>query len=249
MKHLKFPSNNANLVVIPSNEKGTGFLRTCYDQDILEHMISKEDFQDIVDQASKVVAKVYSKKRLADTAEIDGYKTLLSIIAFLLGMAFMVMIYVAIDQQIIWMMQSAYGAMSGAFLIIGSLALYECFRDGSKKFIKFNNAVKVNLDRYFEKTNQRLADKGLVWSVQEGHYWIECRINIDIDRMRTTPNQNFFTQDRITTNQETDFNDLKNIGNKRASDETKKPYSRGSEPEMEDQLTPKKNPRTSTAQF
>ena len=44
MKHLKFPSNNANLVVIPSNEKGTGFLRTCYDQDILEHMISKEDF-------------------------------------------------------------------------------------------------------------------------------------------------------------------------------------------------------------
>jgi hypothetical protein len=50
------------------------------------------------------VAKVYSKKRLADTAEIDGYKTLLSIIAFLLGMAFMVMIYVAIDQQIIWMM-------------------------------------------------------------------------------------------------------------------------------------------------
>ena len=53
----------------------------------------------------------------------------------------------------------------------------------------------------------------------------------------------------MTTNQETDFNDLKNIGNKRTSDETKKPYSRGSEPEMEDQLTPKRNPRTSTAQF
>lgn len=31
MKNLKFPSNNMNLVVIPSNEKGTGFLRTCYD--------------------------------------------------------------------------------------------------------------------------------------------------------------------------------------------------------------------------
>ena len=187
MKHLKFPSNNANLVVIPSNEKGTGFLRTCYDEDILEHIISKDDFQDIVDQASKVVAKVYSKKRLADTAVIDGYKTLLSTIAFLLGMAFMAMIYIAIDQQIIWMMQAAYGAMSGAFLIIGSLALYECFRDGSKKFIKFNNAVKLNLDRYFEKTNQKLNDKGLVWSVQEGHYWIECRIVKDIDRMRTTP--------------------------------------------------------------
>lgn len=44
MKHLKFPSNNANLVVIPSNEKGTGFLRTCYDENILNNIISKDEF-------------------------------------------------------------------------------------------------------------------------------------------------------------------------------------------------------------
>lgn len=40
MKNLKFPSNTQHLVVIPSNEKGTGFLRTCYDKDILEGIIS-----------------------------------------------------------------------------------------------------------------------------------------------------------------------------------------------------------------
>jgi hypothetical protein len=51
------------------------------------------------------------------------------------------------------MMQAGYGSMGASFLIMSSLALYECLRDGSKKFIKFNSAVKVGLDKYFEKIN------------------------------------------------------------------------------------------------
>lgn len=42
MKTLKFPENNHNLVVVPSNEKGTGFLRTCYDSDILAGILTKD---------------------------------------------------------------------------------------------------------------------------------------------------------------------------------------------------------------
>jgi hypothetical protein len=49
MKHLKFPSNTQNLVVVPSNEKGTGFLRTCYDKQNLEGVLTKEEFQDVID--------------------------------------------------------------------------------------------------------------------------------------------------------------------------------------------------------
>lgn len=44
MKALKFPENSQTLVVIPSNEKGTGFLRTCYDADILEGLLTKDQF-------------------------------------------------------------------------------------------------------------------------------------------------------------------------------------------------------------
>eukprot|EP00349_Pseudokeronopsis_sp_Brazil_P004356 CAMPEP_0202960782 /NCGR_PEP_ID=MMETSP1396-20130829/4936_1 /ASSEMBLY_ACC=CAM_ASM_000872 /TAXON_ID= /ORGANISM="Pseudokeronopsis sp., Strain Brazil" /LENGTH=40 /DNA_ID= /DNA_START= /DNA_END= /DNA_ORIENTATION= len=39
MKELKFPDNNENLVIIPSNNKGTGFMRTCYIEEILEGVI------------------------------------------------------------------------------------------------------------------------------------------------------------------------------------------------------------------
>jgi hypothetical protein len=44
MKALKFPENSPNLVVIPSNEKGTGFLRTCYDEGILKNIMDKDTF-------------------------------------------------------------------------------------------------------------------------------------------------------------------------------------------------------------
>ena len=31
MAHIKFPENSPSLVIIPSNKKGTGFIKTCYD--------------------------------------------------------------------------------------------------------------------------------------------------------------------------------------------------------------------------
>jgi hypothetical protein len=149
MKTLKFPENNPNLVVIPSNEKGTGFLRTCYDSDILGGLLHKDEFQLIVDNASKVVAKVYSKKRLADTADIGYYKLLLSFVAVVLAILFLALIYIGIEQQNYFLEVSAYCTVTMSFLIIIILSLYECFRDSSKKFIKFNKSVKEQLDIYF----------------------------------------------------------------------------------------------------
>lgn len=41
---MKFPANTKNLVIIPSNEKGTGFLRTSYDKEILEGIMDSKEF-------------------------------------------------------------------------------------------------------------------------------------------------------------------------------------------------------------
>ena len=86
-------------MVVPSNEKGTGFLRTCYSSEILDGIMDNEEFQAICDAASKVVGRVYSKKRLADTAQIDNYKILLSVISVLLTGIYLGLIYLAIVQD------------------------------------------------------------------------------------------------------------------------------------------------------
>lgn len=96
MKTLKFPENSTQLVVVPSNEKGTGFLRTCYDPQYLTGIMSESDFLYYIDAASKVVAKVYSQKRIADTTGISKPKLILLSLSVILAFLFMILIYLAI---------------------------------------------------------------------------------------------------------------------------------------------------------
>lgn len=95
-----------------------------------------------MDKASKVVAKVYSKKRLADTAGIESYKVWLSFIAILLAVLFLSMIYMAVDLENLLLQIIAYCIIFASIFIIIALSIYECFRDSSKKFIKFSESVK-----------------------------------------------------------------------------------------------------------
>jgi hypothetical protein len=99
------------------------------------------------------VAKVYSKKRLADTAGIEKYKITLCVIACLLACIFLIVIYVAISTDNLWLAISAYGNIGTAFFITLPLALNECFRNSKSKFINFNQSVKQSLEEYFEQVN------------------------------------------------------------------------------------------------
>lgn len=111
---------------------------------------------------------------------------MLSFVAVLLAILFLGMIYIAIDQENYILGVVAYCVMTMSFLIIVILSLYECFRDSSKKFIKFNKTVKEQLDLYFAQVNIMSESIGVEWSVMYGHYWIECKITKEVDRMRTT---------------------------------------------------------------
>ena len=66
MNHIKFPENSPNLVVVPSNKEGTGFLKHCYDERYLCDHISEEEFEKVVDLSAKIAAKAFSKKRIMD---------------------------------------------------------------------------------------------------------------------------------------------------------------------------------------
>jgi hypothetical protein len=90
--------------------------------------------------------------------------------------------------------------MTMSFLIILLLSFYECFRDSSNKFIHFNKTVKEKLDVYFADMNMKHELLGLDWSTMYGHYWIECKIIKEFDRMRTTNTQGYFaTHERLLT--------------------------------------------------
>jgi hypothetical protein len=60
------------LVIIPSNVKGTGFLRNTYEDQkpYIGGLLNKKEFNDIVDKASKLTALVYSHNRKKDVEGI-----------------------------------------------------------------------------------------------------------------------------------------------------------------------------------
>lgn len=47
-KVIPIPKSNNETIIIPSNDKGTGFLETCYDHNALRGVIDKNHFDKVV---------------------------------------------------------------------------------------------------------------------------------------------------------------------------------------------------------
>jgi len=47
-KVIPIPKSNNETVIIPSNDKGTGFLETCYDHNALKGVLTKAHFDKVV---------------------------------------------------------------------------------------------------------------------------------------------------------------------------------------------------------
>lgn len=73
MEHMLFPENNEDMMIIPSNKTGTGFLNHCYEPKYLKNHISELEFNSVVLESSRIAANAYSKKRLKDK---EGIKPL-----------------------------------------------------------------------------------------------------------------------------------------------------------------------------
>ena len=67
MENMEFPKNSNEIIIIPSNSKGTGFIKTCYDPR-LKGIMSENEFKFVIEQAAKINAKAYSEKRIGDDA-------------------------------------------------------------------------------------------------------------------------------------------------------------------------------------
>jgi hypothetical protein len=139
--------------------------------------MDEKEFLTNVDAISKVVGRIYSRKRLADTAGIDRFKVIMLGISFLLSIIFLLMIYAAIHYDSTSLEVTAYAIVSSAFLIMLSLSLFECLRSSDNNFLSFNTLVKKELNIFLAKINPTFEPRGLEWFVIDGHYWIELRIN------------------------------------------------------------------------
>ena len=67
------PLSSEALVIVPSNIKGTGFLRNTYDlnHEFIGGLLNREEFNEVIDKASKMTAMVYSHNRHKDVEGVS----------------------------------------------------------------------------------------------------------------------------------------------------------------------------------
>ncbi len=180
MEHLEFPENTPNRLVVPSNEKGTGFLLTCYDHRILNGVIKEAEFNFVIEQAAKINSRVYSQKRIGDTASIPKNMVTLLILGYFLTVIFFVLIYIGMEMENYLIEYVAYFVQLAAVMLVVSTSLMNyCMKHESSK-VKFSDNVKRALDDYFSKINTIYEPRGMHWWVVKGHYWMELHIRDDV---------------------------------------------------------------------
>lgn len=62
MDLMLFPQNTKDMVIVPSNKEGTGFLNHCYEARYLKGFCSEMEFNAIVLICSRIAARSYSNK-------------------------------------------------------------------------------------------------------------------------------------------------------------------------------------------
>mmetsp|Transcript_16962 Transcript_16962/g.12132 ORF Transcript_16962/g.12132 Transcript_16962/m.12132 type:complete len:151 (+) Transcript_16962:164-616(+) len=142
----------------------------------LKGLMTKEEFESVVDMSSKLVAKVYSHNRHKD---IEGLSwgiiiTLGFTTALLFAYFFMIFYGIRDDNQKLRIV--AYLLLSVSVIVTSIIGVMNVWARPDK-YKPFKEMVKKTLASFFDRINGKMGVRGLEFSVPENHYWIEIKIN------------------------------------------------------------------------
>jgi len=171
------PSNHEE-VRIPSNMKGTGFLRKKFgeNKEFLWGLIDEKEFDIQIDTISKMTAEAYSFHRKKSVEVVEPVTVaMLALTSLMMAIYFFLIYYGAFndDRSMIVASYFLFGISMLVTIVIGIIN----FMKRPDQNIKFTDLVRKSLLQYFDKLNNKFSKQGLSFNVYENHYWIEIKIN------------------------------------------------------------------------
>jgi hypothetical protein len=163
MDNILFPENSEDLVIIPSNKEGTGFLNHCYSKKYLHCFLHEEEFNHIVLSSSKLAANAYSRKRILDKMGIpQKVKVQMNIAVFLAACS---LVTILISNQTVKNMRDNALALSQVFLaptmLIMMLITARNWKEQNTQLLSFDEMVKIDMDNFYKRINIVLAERGV----------------------------------------------------------------------------------------
>lgn len=171
----EIPITTPSRIVVQSREQSYTFDKGTYREDYLRHIISKSEYEKIIQEASKLMGQSWTKKRLNDQIKLPTFVIVLSVICLVLTLIYMILIYLSTGYQDgSALLATSIACVSVASIIAFGLSVYNFCRK-INKFKSLEEIIKEDLDAYFENIN--LKYEGLLYfNFNSTHRWIECNI-------------------------------------------------------------------------
>ncbi len=178
----KIPESNENKIIIPSNMNSCTFSKDAYIQEYLSGLIAQDDFEEIVNQSSRVMIECWKENRINEKVNTPPLLQKMAFISSISVISYIVLTVIGlnVETNYILYLYSSFGIMligSVIFLIIG----YLNFKRDFNKTKTFNQLLKSHLDTYFRKLNTTFSGLLNFNFVPFANY-IECKILKHFDK-------------------------------------------------------------------
>ena len=175
---VKIPLSTAQCVIIPSNQKGTGFRRQLFKQNrqFLGGLFDRDEFDSVVDQSSKLVSKVYSHNRKKDVEGISMAVIISLCATTLLLFGYFFLMYYGIRDDKRELRIAGYFALAISVFVTSIIGIVNCCTR-PEKYTPFKDMVRKTLRSFFERINRKMENRGVELFIVDNHFWIEVRIN------------------------------------------------------------------------
>lgn len=174
-----------NKIVIPSREGTYSFSRKTYKEEILRNLITKFEYDKIIENASKIMGNALLTKRKNDHFEVSNWVIFLEILITCLVLFYLFALYASQDTSDLTLYYLSIIAICFALFVTSVQSIYNFCRP-TRKYMTLEEIIKRDLDAHFEKINNtyyfsKVNDKyiysgSLHFSYISGKKIIECYV-------------------------------------------------------------------------
>lgn len=191
---------NGVTLEIPSIPETYTFSRKCYDPDILSKVLSKSEFDKIINKASIIYGDCLLKKKKADKFEAEPSLKVTRPLSLIFLILFVIMFYIG---------QSSYGNLVifiiSLVCILGSIGvtIFEGLKSYCRKNRKYSTLQEIiekDLLDYCDEVNQKLLQDGkaILFTFNSNNQSLMCKVSNENEDENN--DDNFFNVNRNNAN-------------------------------------------------
>lgn len=139
-------------------------------------LIKKLEFENMIDRASTLTAKVYSENRKADNEGIAQSVIYILASTTLMMLAYIFLLYYGIRDDDRRLRIAGFFLLGMSVFVTSIIGLRNFFQKPGR-YTPFTAAVRKILDSVFVRENKVFKQRGIEFCVADNHYWIEIKID------------------------------------------------------------------------